>query len=132
MAWGRGMKKSIKISFVVLLMVFLGLTGCDSSSDEACKSSGVNCAADNSTIQACCTNTNCRIVTGTQSFSCIGVENCTSAIDASFDFCNGASNVLSKTESDLTKMLLQEKIDNVFLKKSIDEMYIDLGNEVSQ
>ena len=125
------MKKSIKLGFVVVLMMFLGLTGCDSSSDEACESSGVTCVADNSTIQACCTDSSCRIVTGTQSFACNGID-CDSAIGASFDFCNGTQNVLSKTESDLAKMLLLEKVDNVLLKKSIDEMYIDFGNEVSQ
>jgi len=89
------------------------------------------CPADNSTAQLCCTFENCRYVTGTKAFNCSGTE-CVSGEQAQnlADFCFGAS--ASKSEIELAKMLGQEKANNIRLKKSIDDMYIDLGEEIKQ
>ena len=124
-------------NYLLILASVLGLgllSGCsDSVTDaltggEQCAPS-IFCTKDNSTLDACCTTSSCRYVSATRTFSCNGTD-CTSAAETAINFCS--SKTSSKVESDLAKMLLLEKADNIVLKASIDEMYIDLGKEVQQ
>ncbi|MCW8934143.1 MAG: hypothetical protein OQK98_05415 [Gammaproteobacteria bacterium] len=87
------------------------------------------CANDNSTMETCCSSSSCSYETGTRSFSCNGTD-CYSAADSVATFC--LSKTASKAEFDLASKLGLEKADNIVLKKSIDDMYIDLGNEVQK
>jgi len=87
------------------------------------------CPADNSTAQLCCTFDSCRYVTGTKTFSCSGTD-CITGTQTLTDFCLGTT--ASKSEIELANMLGLEKVENMMLKKSIDDMYRDLGVEASQ
>ena len=87
------------------------------------------CAKDSSTMETCCSSTSCSYETGTRSFDCNGTS-CSSAAQDVASFC--LSKTSSKAEFDLASKLGLEKADNIVLKKSIDDMYIDLGNDVQK
>jgi len=115
-------------SFFAVMMVCL-FTACSLEDlAETCETAFA-CPADNSTAQLCCTFENCRYVTGTKTFSCSGTD-CISSTQTLTDFCMGTT--ASKSEIELANMLGLEKVKNMLLKKSIDDMYKDLGVEVKQ
>ncbi len=117
-----------KITGYIFLSLMMGLiSACGGGGGEAC-SPAATCDVDGSTIQACCTSSSCRYVTDSRTFPCNGVD-CSSAAQEVANFCQGTAQ---KSQNNLLKSLLIEKADNIVLKKSIDGMYIDLGDEVSQ
>ncbi len=125
------MKKLTEIFFISFMIGLLSACGASDVGDGVAGESCLDtyaCYADNSTMQTCCSPSSCRYVTGTRTFNCNGL-NCDTAAQEVASFCTG---YYGKAETDLLSKLLIEKADNIVLKKSIDEMYIDLGNEVSQ
>lgn len=124
-------------NYLLILASVLGLgllSGCsDSVTDaltggETCLDTYF-CSKDSSTLETCCSATSCSYRTGTQTFNCNGTSCSTAASDAAA-FCT--SKTAAKSEMDLATQLGLEKASNIVLKKSIDDMYIDLGKEVQQ
>ena len=132
-----GLKENIMKNYLLIVASVLGLgllSGCSDSVTDSL-TGGTSCidtyfcAKDSSTMQTCCSATSCSYETGTRSFSCNGTS-CNTAANDVANFC--LSKTSSKAEIDLASKLGLEKADNIVLKKSIDDMYIDLGNEIQK
>jgi len=125
-----GLEEIIMKNYLLIVASVFGLvllSGCTDSSDSCIDT--YFCAKDSSTMQTCCSSTSCSYETGTRSFDCNGTS-CSSAAQDVASFC--LSKTSSKAEFDLATKLGLEKADNIVLKKSIDDMYIDLGNDVQK
>jgi len=123
------MKNYLLIMASVLALGFLsGCTDSTTGGGTTCVDTYF-CAKDSSTMETCCSSTSCSYETGTRSFSCNGTS-CSSAASDVADFC--LSKTSPKSEFDLATQLGLEKADNILLKKSIDDMYIDLGSDVQK
>ena len=121
--------KRIYKSFIAL---FLGLqlVACSSPDPTEC-AAGSSCTFPGGNWESCCSSTQCELRTSGTDFPCSGTD-CTGAAAQLASYCAGPAKTGSDTESELFKALAIEKANNVVLRKSIDEMYNDLGNDVQQ
>jgi len=115
-----------------LIALFLGalLTACSSPDPTTCIA-GISCSFTGGVSEVCCSSSQCELRTSGTDFSCSGTD-CTGAAILLASYCAGPAKPGSDTESELIKALVVEKANNVVLRKSIDEMYNDLGKEVQQ
>lgn len=122
------MRNLLKLVFVLLLGS--QLLACSAAEEVAasCSPAG-SCPANGSTIQACCTSVECWYTAGSSTFPCAGTS-CTTAASNVVNYCYAKTS--SKTETDLATELMLKSAENVQLRKSIDKMYMDLGNEAQQ
>lgn len=117
------------MKFVFMLFVASQLLACSEEDSMQCATSERYCPTTSQYVQACCTSSQCEYRTGGTTFPCSGTS-CDSTVPAVLTYCGVTAKTTSPAEMDLSKALLIEKADNVYLRQSIDQMYNDLGNEV--
>lgn len=115
-----------------LIALFLGLqlVACSSPDPTECVT-GTSCISTGGTWETCCSSTQCELRTSGTDFPCSGTD-CTSAAVQLASYCAGPAKPGSDTELELFKALAIEKANNVVLRKSIDELYNDMGKDVQQ
>jgi hypothetical protein len=123
---------TVKQIYKSLLALCLGvqLVACSSPDPTECAPGG-NCAFTGGAWEACCSSTQCEYRTSGTDFLCSGTD-CAGAAAQLAIYCAGPAKSGSDTESELFKALAIEKANNVVLRKSIDELYNDLGKDVQQ
>ncbi|WP_455202944.1 hypothetical protein [Kaarinaea lacus] len=108
----------LKIALVAIMLAFL--YGCDSSEDESCAETGINCPVGG-TVTACCTSSSCRYVHNGNSYPCDGTD-CSATAQRVADICLGNAAATAPGSTTVEKLLLLEKSENLLLEKEIDRL----------